>query len=88
MRSLMCVLFLVIFCSKQGTSYPVAPAAPVWCCFDFIDFQIPAKKIVSAVETDSRCPIPAIVVMTPRTQFCVKPDEAWIKNAMLEQLWK
>uniref|UniRef100_A0A673JHG7 Chemokine interleukin-8-like domain-containing protein n=1 Tax=Sinocyclocheilus rhinocerous TaxID=307959 RepID=A0A673JHG7_9TELE len=75
MRSLMCVLFLVIFCSKRS-----APAAPVWCCFDFIDFQIPSKRIVGAVDTDSHCPNAAIVVMTPRNEFCVKADEAWIKE--------
>uniref|UniRef100_A0A672LP17 Chemokine interleukin-8-like domain-containing protein n=1 Tax=Sinocyclocheilus grahami TaxID=75366 RepID=A0A672LP17_SINGR len=37
------------------------PAVPERCCFNLVDFQIPAKRIVSAVETDSRCPIPAIV---------------------------
>lgn len=25
-------------------------------------------------------------VKTPRTEFCVKPDEAWIKNAIEKQL--
>uniref|UniRef100_A0A672RGN2 Chemokine (C-C motif) ligand 39, duplicate 2 n=1 Tax=Sinocyclocheilus grahami TaxID=75366 RepID=A0A672RGN2_SINGR len=72
MRSLMCVLFVVLFSD--------AYAVPVWCCFDFVDFDIPAKKIVSAVKTHSHYPVPAIVVTTPRTEICVKPDEAWIKK--------
>uniref|UniRef100_A0A673JNG4 Chemokine (C-C motif) ligand 39, duplicate 2 n=1 Tax=Sinocyclocheilus rhinocerous TaxID=307959 RepID=A0A673JNG4_9TELE len=57
-----------------------AYAVPVWCCFDFVDFEIPAKKMVSAVKTHSHYPVPAIVVTTPRTEICVKPDEAWIKK--------
>uniref|UniRef100_A0A8C1P4F5 Chemokine interleukin-8-like domain-containing protein n=1 Tax=Cyprinus carpio TaxID=7962 RepID=A0A8C1P4F5_CYPCA len=87
MRSLMCVLFLLIFCSKQGTSQ-YASAVPERCCWSFIDFQIPTQKIVSAVKTGSRCPTPGIVVTTRRTEFCVRPDEDWIKSFMEKQLWK
>uniref|UniRef100_A0A9J8AAA5 Chemokine interleukin-8-like domain-containing protein n=1 Tax=Cyprinus carpio carpio TaxID=630221 RepID=A0A9J8AAA5_CYPCA len=93
MRSLMCVLFLLIFCSKQGTSQflispTAASAVPERCCWSFIDFQIPTQKIVSAVKTGSRCPTPGIVVTTRRTEFCVEPHEAWIKSFMERQSWK
>ncbi|XP_077066571.1 C-C motif chemokine 3-like [Siphateles boraxobius] len=57
-----------------------AYAAAERCCFDFVDFQIPGKKIVSAMRTNSHCPVAGVVVTTPRTEFCVKPDEAWIKK--------
>uniref|UniRef100_A0A671N400 Chemokine interleukin-8-like domain-containing protein n=1 Tax=Sinocyclocheilus anshuiensis TaxID=1608454 RepID=A0A671N400_9TELE len=77
MRNLVCVLFLMLFCSKQTTSQADAYAVPVWCCFNFVDFEIPAKKIVSAVKTHSHYPVPGY---TPRTEICVKPDEAWIKK--------
>ncbi|NP_001166147.1 chemokine (C-C motif) ligand 33, duplicate 3 precursor [Danio rerio] len=61
------------------------PAIPEPCCFNFIDFPIPANKVVSAVRTVSRCAVKGIVVTTPRTQFCVKPDEDWIKPIMEKQ---
>uniref|UniRef100_A0A671QGR8 Chemokine interleukin-8-like domain-containing protein n=1 Tax=Sinocyclocheilus anshuiensis TaxID=1608454 RepID=A0A671QGR8_9TELE len=52
-------LMLVLYPFSPKTIFLISPtaahAAPVWCCFDFIDFQIPSKRIVSAVETDSRC---------------------------------
>uniref|UniRef100_A0A8C0YN54 Chemokine interleukin-8-like domain-containing protein n=1 Tax=Cyprinus carpio carpio TaxID=630221 RepID=A0A8C0YN54_CYPCA len=92
MRRLMCVLFLLIFCTKQGTSqFLISPTdhhaeVPLRCCFNFIDFQIPTQMIVSAVKIGSHCPAPGIVVTTPRTEFCVRPDESWIKSFMERQL--
>uniref|UniRef100_A0A8C2HM85 Chemokine interleukin-8-like domain-containing protein n=1 Tax=Cyprinus carpio TaxID=7962 RepID=A0A8C2HM85_CYPCA len=72
---------------SEDTIYFISPTAhasvvPKRCCFNFIDFQIPNKKIVSALKTSSRCPSPGIVVTTPRTEFCVDPAEAWIKSFM------
>uniref|UniRef100_A0A672KX03 Chemokine (C-C motif) ligand 33, duplicate 2 n=1 Tax=Sinocyclocheilus grahami TaxID=75366 RepID=A0A672KX03_SINGR len=66
----------------------VAHAAPVGCCFDFIDFQIPSKRIVSALKTDSHCHNAAVVVTTRKSVFCVDPDEAWIKEVMRNMQWK
>ncbi|XP_052439542.1 C-C motif chemokine 4 homolog [Carassius gibelio] len=89
MRSLMCVLLLLIFCSRQGTSeHQAVGPIPESCCWNFIDFQIPASKIVSAEKTSSRCPALGIVVTTPRTKFCVRPDEEWIKSFMEKSQWK
>uniref|UniRef100_A0A8C2IID4 Chemokine (C-C motif) ligand 39, duplicate 2 n=1 Tax=Cyprinus carpio TaxID=7962 RepID=A0A8C2IID4_CYPCA len=34
------------------------------------------------LTNSSRCASPGIVVTTPRTEFCVDPDEAWIKSFM------
>uniref|UniRef100_A0A8C2GZ01 Chemokine interleukin-8-like domain-containing protein n=1 Tax=Cyprinus carpio TaxID=7962 RepID=A0A8C2GZ01_CYPCA len=59
-------------------------ADPEKCCFNFIDFQIPANKIVSAEKTGSICPSPGIVVTTARTEFCVDPDEDWIRKYMVK----
>ncbi|XP_026094590.1 C-C motif chemokine 14-like [Carassius auratus] len=79
--SSMCLVFgLVLMMAWTSEAQPYGPAVPQNCCFNFIDFQIPTAKIVSAVKTNSHCPVPGIVVTTPRTTFCVKPDEAWIKS--------
>ncbi|XP_016359045.1 C-C motif chemokine 3-like [Sinocyclocheilus anshuiensis] len=87
--SSLCLVFgLVLLMAWTSEAQPVAPAVPERCCFNFVDFQIPEKKIVSAVQTSSHCPSPAIVVTTPKTEFCVKPEEAWIKTFMEKQLMK
>ncbi|XP_052400503.1 C-C motif chemokine 14-like [Carassius gibelio] len=88
--SSLCLLFgLVLMMTWTSEAQPQAAAPiPEECCFNFIDFQIPIKKIVSAEKTDSHCPVPGIVVTTPRTRFCVKPEEAWIKSYIKEQLKK
>nr|BAF98271.1 chemokine CCL-CUe [Danio rerio] len=70
------------------SSIPGPAAVPITCCFAFIDFPIPYNKIVSALRTSPRCATKAIVVTTPRTQFCVKPNEVWIKAVMKKQLQK
>ncbi|KAK9952156.1 hypothetical protein ABG768_018012 [Culter alburnus] len=79
--SSLCLVFgLVLLMAWTSEAQPKAPAVPLACCFSFIDFQIPDSKVVKAVRTQSYCPGTGIVVTTPRTQFCVKPDEAWIKK--------
>uniref|UniRef100_A0A673FNX1 C-C motif chemokine 4 homolog n=1 Tax=Sinocyclocheilus rhinocerous TaxID=307959 RepID=A0A673FNX1_9TELE len=81
--SSLCLVFgLVLLMAWTSEAQPVAHAVPESCCFVFVDFQIPAKRIVSALKTGSNCPVAGIVVKTPRTEFCVKPDEAWIQKVM------
>ncbi|XP_018950216.2 C-C motif chemokine 13-like [Cyprinus carpio] len=81
--SSLCLVFgLVLLMARTSEAEPLA--IPQRCCFDFVDFQIPTHKIKSAVKTSSRCPVPAIVVTTPRTEFCVDPAEAWMKKYMKE----
>ncbi|CAM4734274.1 unnamed protein product [Leuciscus chuanchicus] len=78
--SSLCLVFgLVLLMAWTSEAQPHA-AVPTTCCFDFIDFQIPGKRIVSASRTSSHCPVAGVVVTTPKTEFCVKPDEAWIKK--------
>ncbi|XP_056308047.1 chemokine (C-C motif) ligand 33, duplicate 3 isoform X2 [Danio aesculapii] len=76
--SVFLLLGLMLLMAWTSEAQPI----PESCCFNFIDFPIPANKIVSAVKTSSRCASKGIVVTTPRTQFCVKPDEEWIKPIM------
>ncbi|XP_067292878.1 C-C motif chemokine 4 homolog [Pseudorasbora parva] len=77
--SSMCLVFgLVLLMGWTSEAQPYA-AVPQRCCFDFVDFQIPAKKVLSASKTNSHCPVAGVVVTTPRTEFCVKPDEPWVK---------
>uniref|UniRef100_A0A9J8AF08 Chemokine interleukin-8-like domain-containing protein n=2 Tax=Cyprinus carpio TaxID=7962 RepID=A0A9J8AF08_CYPCA len=81
--SSLCLVFgLVLLMAWTPEAQPVAAAVPERCCFNFVDFQIPTEKIVSALKTDSKCPAPGIVVTTPRTEFCVNPDEKWIQKVM------
>ncbi|XP_050955853.1 C-C motif chemokine 13-like [Labeo rohita] len=88
MRGLMCVLFLVIFCYEQIASQHSPHEVSERCCFNFIDFPLPVHKIISAVKTGSHCPVAGILVTTHRTEFCVKPDEAWIKRVIEGDYWK
>uniref|UniRef100_A0A8C2BGY3 Chemokine (C-C motif) ligand 39, duplicate 2 n=1 Tax=Cyprinus carpio TaxID=7962 RepID=A0A8C2BGY3_CYPCA len=81
--SSLCLVFgLVLLMARTSEAQPHASAVPEKCCFNFIDFQIPTNKIVSALRTGSHCPSPGIVVTTARTEFCVDPAEAWIKSFM------
>ncbi|XP_042571110.1 C-C motif chemokine 3-like [Cyprinus carpio] len=83
--SSLCLVFgLVLLMARTSEAQPAA--VPKCCCFNFIDFQIPTYKIVSAEKTSSHCPSPGIVVTTPRTEFCVDPAEVWIKSFMEKQL--
>ncbi|RXN12695.1 C-C motif chemokine 4-like protein [Labeo rohita] len=89
--STLCLVFgLVLLMTWTSEAYTkrFAAAVPESCCFSFIDFQIPGNKIVSAEKTGSDCPQAGIVVTTQKgLEFCVKPDEPWIKTVM-EQLNK
>ncbi|XP_026058121.1 C-C motif chemokine 18-like [Carassius auratus] len=79
--SSMCLVFgLVLLMALTSEAQP--KAVPKRCCFSFVDFQIPASKIVTALKTDPECPVPGFVVTTPRTEFCVKPDEEWIQKIL------
>uniref|UniRef100_A0A673JXX9 Chemokine interleukin-8-like domain-containing protein n=1 Tax=Sinocyclocheilus rhinocerous TaxID=307959 RepID=A0A673JXX9_9TELE len=50
--SSLCLVFgLVLLMAWTSEAQPAAPAVPERCCFNFVDFQIPEKKIVSAVKT-------------------------------------
>ncbi|XP_058623673.1 chemokine (C-C motif) ligand 33, duplicate 3 isoform X2 [Onychostoma macrolepis] len=84
--SSLCLMFGLVLLMAWTSEAQLAHAVPESCCFKFIDFQIPASKIKSALKTSSHCPVSGIVVTTPRTEFCVRPDEAWIKPVMEKQL--
>uniref|UniRef100_A0A8C2KKL2 Chemokine interleukin-8-like domain-containing protein n=1 Tax=Cyprinus carpio TaxID=7962 RepID=A0A8C2KKL2_CYPCA len=72
MRSLMCLLFLVIFCSVQMTSSAVISigSAQYKCCGEeFTVVKIPVKLVKSYSWTSS----------TGR-EFCVDPESTWVKS--------
>ncbi|KAL1247343.1 hypothetical protein QQF64_022719 [Cirrhinus molitorella] len=84
--SLCLVLGMVLLMAWTSEASPYANAVPERCCFNFIGFPIPAKNIVSALKTGTHCPVEGIVVTTIKgLEFCVKPDEPWIKKAMGKQ---
>uniref|UniRef100_A0A8C1Y4C4 Chemokine interleukin-8-like domain-containing protein n=1 Tax=Cyprinus carpio TaxID=7962 RepID=A0A8C1Y4C4_CYPCA len=83
MRSLMCLLFLVIFCSVQMTSStPIAlEAAQSTCCGELSNVKIPLKLVTSYYRTSSSCPRRAIVFQTEAgKEFCVDPESTWVKS--------
>uniref|UniRef100_A0A8C1J7P1 Chemokine interleukin-8-like domain-containing protein n=1 Tax=Cyprinus carpio TaxID=7962 RepID=A0A8C1J7P1_CYPCA len=74
MRSLMCLLFLVLFCSVQMTSSLTIAfaAAQSKCCGELTDVKIPVKKVTSYYWTSSSCPRRTIVVLDP--------ESTWVKS--------
>uniref|UniRef100_A0A8C1UXA4 Chemokine interleukin-8-like domain-containing protein n=1 Tax=Cyprinus carpio TaxID=7962 RepID=A0A8C1UXA4_CYPCA len=83
MRSLMCLLFLVIFCSVQMTSSAVISidSAQSKCCVEFSKVKIPVKLVTSYYWTSSSCPKRAIVFQTNAgKEFCVDPEITWVKS--------
>ncbi|XP_016375252.1 monocyte chemotactic protein 1B-like isoform X2 [Sinocyclocheilus rhinocerous] len=84
MRSLMSVLFLVLFCSVQMTSSAVISieAAQSKCCGEFTDVKIPLKQVTSYYwTTSSSCARRAIVFQTiAGKEFCVDPETPWVSG--------
>ncbi|XP_016366927.1 monocyte chemotactic protein 1B-like [Sinocyclocheilus rhinocerous] len=82
MRSLMCVLFLVLFCSVQMTSSaPHAIGAQSNCCVEFKNVRIPIKQVVSYYWTSSNCAKRAIVFKTVvGREICVDPETTWVNH--------
>ncbi|XP_026058723.1 monocyte chemotactic protein 1B-like [Carassius auratus] len=83
MRSLMCLLFLVIFCSVQMTSSgPISEdVANSICCGEFSKVKVPVNKVVSYYKTSSSCARRAIVFQTiAGKEFCIDPKTLWVKT--------
>ncbi|XP_052453621.1 C-C motif chemokine 2 isoform X5 [Carassius gibelio] len=83
MRSLMCLLFLVIFSSLLMTSSAnlAIEVANSKCCERFSKVKIPVNKVVSYCWTSSICPIRAIVFKTiVGKEFCIDPKTDWVKS--------
>ncbi|XP_016375254.1 C-C motif chemokine 13-like [Sinocyclocheilus rhinocerous] len=83
MRSLMCLLFLMLFCSVQMTSSAAIhlAAAHSKCCGEFTDVKIPLKQVTSYYWTSSNCPRRAIVFQTKAgKEFCVDPESTWVSG--------
>ncbi|RXN21901.1 monocyte chemotactic 1B-like protein [Labeo rohita] len=81
MRSLMSVLFLVIFCSVQMTSASEVANTPPDCCAEFSNVKIPVKLVASYSWTSSNCPKRAIVFKTFKgREICVDPETTWVSG--------
>ncbi|XP_052453642.1 C-C motif chemokine 13-like [Carassius gibelio] len=83
MRSLMCLLFLVIFSSLQMTSSAVLSigAARSICCGEFSNIKVPVNKVVSYYWTSSSCRRHAIVFKTiAGREFCINPETSWVRS--------
>uniref|UniRef100_A0A8C0YPT9 Chemokine interleukin-8-like domain-containing protein n=1 Tax=Cyprinus carpio carpio TaxID=630221 RepID=A0A8C0YPT9_CYPCA len=84
MRSLMCLLFLVIFCSVQMTSSTVISidSAQSKCCGEeFTVVKIPVKLVTSYYWTSSSCARRAIVFKTKAgKEFCIDPETTWVSG--------
>ncbi|XP_016366925.1 monocyte chemotactic protein 1B-like [Sinocyclocheilus rhinocerous] len=82
MRSLMCVLFLVLFCSVPMTSSAPHPIfAESYCCLMLNNRMIPLKQVVSYSWTSSNCAKRAIVFKTVAgREICVDPEMTWVSH--------
>uniref|UniRef100_A0A8C2K014 Chemokine interleukin-8-like domain-containing protein n=1 Tax=Cyprinus carpio TaxID=7962 RepID=A0A8C2K014_CYPCA len=84
MRSLMCLLFLVIFCSVQMTSSAVISigSAQSKCCGkEITNVKIPVKLVTSYYWTSSICGRRAIVFQTKAgREICVDPESTWVNG--------
>ncbi|XP_026057604.1 C-C motif chemokine 13-like [Carassius auratus] len=83
MRSLMCLLFLVIFCSVQMTSSAnlASEVANSRCCGEFSNVKVPVKLVTSYYWTSSICGRRAIVFQTiAGRKFCIDPQTPWVKS--------
>ncbi|XP_042609610.1 C-C motif chemokine 5-like isoform X2 [Cyprinus carpio] len=82
MRSLMCLLFLVI-CSVQMTSSSVisVDVEQSKCCVEFSNVKIPVKLVKYYYWTSSKCDRRAIVFQTKAgREFCVDPETPWVNG--------
>ncbi|XP_073688321.1 monocyte chemotactic protein 1B-like [Garra rufa] len=82
MRSLMSVLFLVIFFSVQMTSATSAiEVTNIKCCLEFSNVKIPVKLVTSYYWTSTNCARRAIVFKTiAGREFCVDPETTWVSG--------
>uniref|UniRef100_A0A671SXV7 Chemokine interleukin-8-like domain-containing protein n=1 Tax=Sinocyclocheilus anshuiensis TaxID=1608454 RepID=A0A671SXV7_9TELE len=83
MRSLMCLLFLMLFCSVQMTSsaFISLDEAHSKCCGELTDVKIPMKQVTSYYWTSRHCARRAIVFQTKAgKEFCVDPESTWVNG--------
>ncbi|XP_051978652.1 monocyte chemotactic protein 1B-like [Xyrauchen texanus] len=83
MKSLMSLIFLVLFCSMQITlSAPNAVAmAQSTCCSEFTNRIIPLKRLVSFKRTSSSCVKQGIVFKTIiGKEICADPQKDWVRS--------
>ncbi|XP_026209226.1 uncharacterized protein LOC113157825 [Anabas testudineus] len=56
---------------------------PDKCCFKFITIAVSMKRIRSYYWTDERCPTPAVIFVTQRSnRICVDPVHDWVQSIM------
>ncbi|XP_051978651.1 monocyte chemotactic protein 1B-like [Xyrauchen texanus] len=83
MKSLMSLIFLVLFCSMQvSSSAPNAIGmAQSTCCSEFINAMIPFKRLVSYKQTGSSCVKQGIVFKTIiGIEICADPQKDWVRS--------
>ncbi|XP_051978650.1 C-C motif chemokine 2-like [Xyrauchen texanus] len=87
MKSLMSLIFLVLFCSMQvSSSAPNAVAmAQSTCCSEFTNRIIPLKRLVSYKQTGSSCVKQGIVFKTIfGREICVDLQKDWVRSHIVK----
>ncbi|XP_051978654.1 monocyte chemotactic protein 1B-like [Xyrauchen texanus] len=87
MKSLMSLIFLVLFCSMQvSSSAPNAIAmAQSTCCSEFTNAAIPFKRLVSYKQTSSSCVKQGIVFKTiVGREICADLEENWVRRHIVK----
>uniref|UniRef100_A0A8C2JX01 Chemokine interleukin-8-like domain-containing protein n=1 Tax=Cyprinus carpio TaxID=7962 RepID=A0A8C2JX01_CYPCA len=77
MRSLMCLLFLVLSCSVQMT-------AQSKCCVVVTNLKIHLKLVTSYYWTSSNCPRRCSSCCPRQFIFCVDPEASWVNRYVAE----
>ncbi|NXG90221.1 CCL3 protein, partial [Stercorarius parasiticus] len=51
------------------------------CCFSYMHRPIPRRIIASTYTTSSRCPLPAVILITKNgREVCTDPQASWVKE--------
>ncbi|NXN39156.1 CCL4 protein, partial [Rhinoptilus africanus] len=71
-------LLLVATCSPAEAQLDTIPTV---CCFGYTHRPMPRRIITSTYTTSSRCPRPAVILVTKKgRKVCTDPQEPWVKE--------
>ncbi|NWQ87025.1 CCL3 protein, partial [Burhinus bistriatus] len=71
------VLLLMAICSPAEAHLDTITTS---CCFSYVNRPVPRRFITSAYTTSSRCPQPAVILVTKNgRELCTDPQAPWVK---------
>ncbi|NWU49386.1 CCL3 protein, partial [Dromas ardeola] len=71
-------LLLVATCSPAEAQLDTIPTT---CCFSYMHRPMPHRIIASTYATSSRCPLPAVILVTKKgMKVCTDPQAPWVQK--------